>query len=552
MATKLNSRQLDPHYDTVIELDENVTGLLNYIRNSVNRKTLRIEFIRDISKKFIDHLDIDYLELWLKENSGYSQFEIAKQSRHTFSYNNVPVILDDDGSIKRFQEEPTILSCIRKYVINKTYDSAHSCFTDYGSFWINETKASLKHLLNADDTQELTDFFVSTKSNSMALIPLTVGEKIIGIIQLINEQPDTLNKKKIYLLEYISKVLGSALSTQRTQAALIERVKELQCVYKIARVVEQPGITHAQVLQHIVELLPPAWQYPEITVGRIVMDGQVYATSNFKKGWQKQKADIVVEGETRGFVEVSSTGSKPDLDEGPFLREERSLINAIAQQVVLIIKKEDIEKENLAVQEQLRHADRLATIGQLAAGVAHELNEPIGNILGFAQLAAKDGDLPAQLSHDIKKIINASLYSREVIKKLLFFAREMPPSIKMINLNDIVEEGLFFLEARCVRAGIELHRELSPDIPEIKGDPSQLTQVLTNLVVNSMQAMSKGGRLTIKTFSEKNYVLLSVIDEGTGMSQEVKEKIFLPFFSTKDINEGTWNYFIAQWIDSRR
>jgi len=325
----------------------------------------------------------------------------------------------------------------------------------------------------------------------------------------------------------------------RAQAALRERVKELTCLYGIAQVAERPGISLGEILQGIVELLPPAWQYPEITFARIVLDGRSYATRGFREGKQQQSADLVVNGETRGLVEVTYAEPKPRLDEGPFLREERHLIDAVARQAALIIERRQAEEEKSRLQEQLMHADRLATIGQLAAGVAHELNEPLGSILGFAQLARKCPDLPPSADQDIAKIVTAALYARETIRKLLVFARQMPSKTARVNLNRVVEEGLSFFEARCANEGIELVRSLSADLPQIVADPGQLNQVLVNLLVNAIQAMPDGGRLGVATQWSGDQVSLIVEDTGLGMSREVQKQIFVPFFTTKDVGEGT-------------
>jgi len=292
-------------------------------------------------------------------------------------------------------------------------------------------------------------------------------------------------------------------------------------------------------MQGIVELIPPAWLYPKITSGRITLDDRVYTTSRFRDGPQKLSAPIIAKGQNRGTVEVIYAEEMRELDEGPFLKEERSLINAIAREVAHIIEHKQAEEEKEKLQDQLRHADRLATLGQLAAGVAHELNEPLGNILGFAQLAQKSTDLSEQMAGDLQKIINASLHAREIIRKLMVFARQAPSKKTYVNLNKIVEEGLYFFEARCAKAGIELNRMLTPDLPEISADPALLNQVLVNLVVNSIQAMPSGGKLIVQTLASDTSVSLIVEDTGTGMSPEVMQQIFLPFFTTKDVDEGT-------------
>jgi two-component system NtrC family sensor kinase len=323
------------------------------------------------------------------------------------------------------------------------------------------------------------------------------------------------------------------------KAALTERVKELTCLYGIAQIAGQPGISLEEIVQHIAELLPPAWQYPEVACARIILDGVAYTTEGFHECHQRQTAEIIVGGVTRGIVDLVYVEEKPELDEGPFLKEERKLIDAVARQVALVIERRQAEQDKLKLHNQLLHADRLATIGMLAAGVAHELNEPLGNILGFAQLAKKCAGVPASAGHDIAKIEAASLHAREIIQKLLVFARQAPPQKTHVNLNQVVEDGLYFFEARCAKQGVELVRLLSADLPEIKADPGQLNQLLVNLVVNSLQSMSGAGRITAETrFCDPN-VYLIVQDTGAGMSKEVLEKIFVPFFTTKDVGEGT-------------
>ncbi|MCK4752900.1 MAG: PAS domain-containing sensor histidine kinase [Planctomycetes bacterium] len=321
--------------------------------------------------------------------------------------------------------------------------------------------------------------------------------------------------------------------------ALAERVKELTCLYGIAQIAGQPGISLKEIIQSIVGLLPPAWQYPQTAFAKIILDGTSYVTQGFRECRQNQIAEIIVGGVPRGVVEVVYVEEKPDLDEGPFLKEERNLLDAVARQVAIVIERRQAEEDKLKLHNQLLHADRLATIGMLAAGVAHELNEPLGSVLGFAQLAKKCPGVPVSAGQDIEKIEAASLHAREIIRKLLVFARQMPSEKTHVNLNQVVEEGLYFFGARCAKAGVELVRELSPDMPEITADKAQLNQLLVNLVVNALQSMPEGGNITIQTQFHDRNVLLIVEDTGCGMSNEVIEQIFIPFFTTKDVGHGT-------------
>lgn len=341
------------------------------------------------------------------------------------------------------------------------------------------------------------------------------------------------------LLDTVAETIGRQVAHHEAQWALRERVKELTCLYGIARIASRPGTGVDQLLTEIVEVLPPGWQYPEITEARITLDGRTFTTARFVDSPYLQGADIVVNDAKRGMVEIVYTEKRPPIEEGPFLKEERSLINEIARQVGLIIEHREAELETGRLQEQLRHADRLATVGQLSAGVAHELNEPLAAILGFAQLAKESPGLTPQASRDVEKIMNAALHAREVIRKLMMFTRQMPTRKVKCDIGHLIKEGLYFLESRCAKEGIVLVRQLEEGLPEVMADPSQLHQVLVNLVVNAIQSMPNGGRLTISTRSDADNVWLAVEDTGVGMSPEVQKYLFMPFFTTKEVGQGT-------------
>jgi signal transduction histidine kinase len=115
----------------------------------------------------------------------------------------------------------------------------------------------------------------------------------------------------------------------------------------------------------------------------------------------------------------------------------------------------------------------------------------------------------------------------------------MPAVKTLVDLNKLVAEGLYFVESRCAKQQIELVRDLGNNLPLINADPAQIHQVLVNLVVNSVQAMPNGGKLTIRTRPEGEYVALIVEDTGPGMTDDVRRRLFVPFFTTKDVGQGT-------------
>lgn len=256
--------------------------------------------------------------------------------------------------------------------------------------------------------------------------------------------------------------------------------------------------------------------------------------------------DLIRNDEHRRLISRLQPGEKAPLfvewhfDPMGHPRDKQRLVLAVGLDVsARMLEREEIDAQEEALREQIRHADRLATIGQLAAGIAHELNNPLTDILGFAQLAANSPDLSEQTYEDIIKIVQSALYAREVIKKMLFFSRQTHPRETKANLNALVRDWMGFIEPRCAQNGIEVALALCEDLPDIAGDASQLNQVLINLVINAIHAMAEGGRLTIETRVRDRQVIMRVTDTGTGIPADIRDKIFLPFFTTKEVDKGT-------------
>ncbi len=319
---------------------------------------------------------------------------------------------------------------------------------------------------------------------------------------------------------------------------LKERIKELSCLYRISEISNAPSQSLRQILSQIVSVIPPSMQFPEIASARLMVDGDYYCSENFSQSPITMATEILINYQPRGILEVFYHESSND-GKATFLPEEEQLLKTVAQQLAMIIERKTVEETNAHLQEQLRHADRLATIGQLAAGIAHEINEPLGTILGFAQLIQSTYDLDSDLADDIQKIVNATLHGREVVRKLMLFSRQMPPKKSVVNLNKIIDDGFYFLENRCAKQGVEIIKDLDPSLPDIVADPSQMHQVLVNLTVNAMQAMPDGGLISISTSQQGKEIVLLIKDTGIGMNAELLRKIFIPFFTTKDIDQGT-------------
>jgi two-component system NtrC family sensor kinase len=193
-------------------------------------------------------------------------------------------------------------------------------------------------------------------------------------------------------------------------------------------------------------------------------------------------------------------------------------------------------------QEQLVQKEKLASVGQLAAGVAHEINNPLGSVLLYADILRKEtpDDDPQQRS-DLEMIISEATRCKVIVNDLLNFSRQNEVLAQATDLNDILRE-LAEEESRLeIYQNVEIVQELAPDLPSVQADPLQIRQVFLNLMKNAAEAMPEGGRLTLRTKKEPadGWVTVEVEDTGVGIPEENMKKLFTPFFTTKPIGRGT-------------
>lgn len=199
----------------------------------------------------------------------------------------------------------------------------------------------------------------------------------------------------------------------------------------------------------------------------------------------------------------------------------------------------ETNEELRRIQEQLIRAERLAAIGQLAAGVSHEIDNPVGIILGYAELLLEDLDEGDSRRDDVRAIIEECKRCKRITGGLLGFARPTPARRESLSLNELVEETVASLRPQKLFKQVNFHIRQSSDLPCILGDADQLRQVLVNLLLNAAQAMDGCGDLTIDIYPEGSQGMIQVSDTGPGISEALRERIFEPFFSTKARGEGT-------------
>lgn len=218
-----------------------------------------------------------------------------------------------------------------------------------------------------------------------------------------------------------------------------------------------------------------------------------------------------------------------------------------------IAERKRSEEERISLQEQLQQAQKMEAIGQLAGGVAHDFNNLLTIITGYSDLMLSQLNKEDSIYGDILEIKRAAERASTLTRQLLAFSRKQVLQPKILDLNQLVV-NLDKMFRRLIGEDIELFTKIDEKLGKIKADPSQIEQVILNLVVNARDAMPKGGKLTIETGNAEldehyirshlgvkagHYVMISISDTGVGMSPEVKERIFEPFFTTKEKGRGT-------------
>ncbi len=263
-------------------------------------------------------------------------------------------------------------------------------------------------------------------------------------------------------------------------------------------------------------------------------------------------ADLVAPGRRQALAEAlaaSLAGHQPDNLELPILlgegrvgqfsvnlspmRDEQGKVNSI------VVVMTDITDAAL-LQAKLMHTEKMAAVGQLVSGVAHEVNNPLTAILGFADLMLENPEVPQPAKKDLRIIIQEAQRTKQIVQNLLSFARQMPPQRKPMQVNQILRRTLALRVYDFTNHGVEIKERLDDELPEIVGDSHQLQQVFLNILNNAYDAVRETGRkgcIEIESGSAGAFAEIHFRDNGPGIAYP--ERIFDPFFTTKEVGKGT-------------
>ena len=214
------------------------------------------------------------------------------------------------------------------------------------------------------------------------------------------------------------------------------------------------------------------------------------------------------------------------------------LLTLLASQSAIAIENATLHRDEMETREQLRQSEKLAALGTLSAGLAHELRNPLNTVSMLMYAMGRDMSAEDRFSPDVAVIQGELRRMSLLIEQFLAFARPQPPHFQRERIEEIMEETLLLIGPEARTRGIAIRKEWTKDLPLVWADGTQIKQVFLNLLLNALQAMAHTGTLTVRLSVSGGSLLTAIMDEGEGISPEVKAKLFEPFFSTKQGGTG--------------
>jgi two-component system NtrC family sensor kinase len=470
---------------------------------------------------------------------------VSLEQVYAESYHAVASIVDAPYFVlTRHDEQHDVL--IPEYVVTNGVEGIP---VGVGSVSVAQGAPRANSLVVAFQTGEANVFSTSDAADSGPFVhpgvavvlsaPMVNGEQVLGVLQAQSNRPDAYDSEVVDIVMLIARQAGTAIA--RAQATAAERAanERSRALAVALEAMDQPVLIRSR--DEIV-LYANGAALREYGYARDEMIGlsshaltvlpTVRAHDHTREA---PREDLAASGSWSGELLLHRKNGT----EFPAWLSINNIVNDEGEITASVISTRDMTEER-RVAEQLRQSEKLVALGELVAGVAHEVNNPLTGISAFAQLLQEDHLTPDQLeaAQMIKREADRAV---SVIRDLLTFARKTGPRSVPIDMNELIEQTMRLRTYGLRTAGIELRQELSPSLPHVRGDDRQLQQVLLNLVVNAEHSVANSPKriITLRTSAAAGRVIVEVSDTGQGMSVEVQKRIFEPFFTTKPEGAGT-------------
>ena len=382
---------------------------------------------------------------------------------------------------------------------------------------------------------------------SMLVVPLLIGDRIAGFMGLENvEQTGEWSNDNLVLLRIISEITGSALEKKQAERALIESEKKFKEIFNNV----SDEIFYSDIYGTLIDVNERAVDIfghrPEEVIGRNFAEIDALPPDELDRLIELFMKCVETGEALQPLIEVRGKHRKGY--EVPIEMSIRTVTNDHGELTGFLGIMRDIserkraEEEKLRMEQQFLLTGRLAAVGELAAGVAHELNNPLAAVQAYAELISSEENLDENLRKDLETIFREAQRASRITGNLLSFARKHEPEKRSISINEVVEKSIELNAYRMKVNNIEVTMDLDPDLPKTMADFHQLQQVFVNLLNNAEQAMTeskKRGKLHVKSEISHNMIRITLTDNGPGIPENNLRRIFDPFFTTKEVGKGT-------------
>jgi len=466
------------------------------------------------------------------------------------------VVWFDEASFHVVDSESGILRLEAYRGDKKSAQKTKTLETNSIASWVvHERKALLSSDIAADARFARTQ--LGNRARSLMAIPVFLGDEALAVLEVTSSAVNLYTEENVKMISLIA-----------AQAAAL--FKELESLRELTTYTDNilgsiaAGVVTLDTNGNVVTFNAAAERILRVPADQTL-------GYSFDSLVARLQADSVDQEDTRKMVTLAvETGQTVQRHQLHYYRASEEdhvivtgsasrLLNERGEYLGVVLVFEDITKENEMEQELVR-IGRLAEIGELAAGIAHELRNPLASIKGAAQVVLRDlsesneiVDLNAHREF-LDIIVNEVDVLSGVTSEFLEFSRFAPPHVQRFSLNALLTKRIQFLRPEFERCDIAVHEDYDESLPEIEADPNQLERVFTNIFLNGVQAMPEGGLLTVKTKyvrnSREDLVEISFIDTGLGMTESQIEKIFTPFFTTKTKGTGLGLAIVRKTIDA--
>lgn len=381
---------------------------------------------------------------------------------------------------------------------------------------------------------------------SLVATPLTTENRIVGILYVDDYKPRNFTRRDISILGLLATQATIAIEKAKIQEQLELKNQELKHTMDyLQNILDNSAdmIITTDIENNVVEFNKCAEEilgYSQNEISGKPLAGLFANPDHFRMLLEKIKHEGKVSNQETQFLTKEMKAVDISLTLSQLKDTTGNMIGTVG------ISKDITEFKR--TQAQLIQAGKLAGIGQLAAGIAHEINNPLSGVLGYAKRLMKKAEdeelrkIPTfeTFPREMKLIVDSALRCKRIIEGLLKFSRTSETESMNVNVNEVIEESLVLFGNQLSSHNVELNKVLSPRIPAICANHTQIQQVFTDIIINALQAMPQGGKLTIITRPvNSSAVEIEFTDTGEGITKENLTKIFEPFFTTREPGKGT-------------